>query len=380
MEPWLELAGAVAALAAPAAPAGAPRTIRLNMEQVFSLADAAQERGDIRVAEAAYEALAHDPNKQVRAEALFRHAKLLAKAGQLESAATLFRTLLDERPDAIGARLELARALDLMGTRTLPGANYARLRHQGCHRGSLVSSTDIRMLCAALARWAQASRSRLLPTATSVGQPGRTRSGQFSATSRSMTTAKPSPDSDSRYGASLPPVRPRRGIKHIGSRERVRRPLQEVGIQRHCARRGGRARVPCRPKPRPAGAWRYPAMVRAGPVSPLRTGEGNLDPTGRWSKPVADRSERDAQQQSAERSAGRQALLGRDRIRTRLVRVHGRRAQFVRRPGGCEGPRILHARLASGRDGVARHWPNDIYGRSGFRPASGRRSPRALPR
>ncbi len=115
MEPWLELAGAVAALATPTAPAVAPRTVRLNMEQVFSLADAAQERGDIRVAEAAYEALAHDPNKQVRAEALFRHAKLLAKAGRLESAATLFRTLLDERPDAIGARLELARALDLMG-------------------------------------------------------------------------------------------------------------------------------------------------------------------------------------------------------------------------------------------------------------------------
>lgn len=115
MEPWLELAGAVAALATPTAPAMAPRTVRLNMEQVFSLADAAQERGDLRVAEAAYEALAHDPNKQVRAEALFRHAKLLAKAGRLESAATLFRTLLDERPDAIGARLELARALDLMG-------------------------------------------------------------------------------------------------------------------------------------------------------------------------------------------------------------------------------------------------------------------------
>ena len=115
MEPWLELAGAVAALATPTAPAVAPRTVRLDMEQVFSLADSAQKRGDIRVAEAAYEALAHDPNKQVRAEALFRHAKLLTKAGRLESAATLFRTLLDERPDAIGARLELARALDLMG-------------------------------------------------------------------------------------------------------------------------------------------------------------------------------------------------------------------------------------------------------------------------
>jgi tetratricopeptide (TPR) repeat protein len=115
VEPWLELAGAVAALATPTAPAVAPRIVRLNMEQVFSLADAAQERGDVRVAEAAYEALAHDPNKQVRAEALFRHAKLLAKAGRLESAATLFRTLLDERPDAIGARLELVRALDQMG-------------------------------------------------------------------------------------------------------------------------------------------------------------------------------------------------------------------------------------------------------------------------
>jgi tetratricopeptide (TPR) repeat protein len=115
VEPWLELAGAVAALATPTAPAVAPRIVRLNMEQVFSLADAAQERGDIRVAEAAYEALAHDPNKQVRAEALFRHAKLLAKAGRLDSAATLFRTLLDERPDAIGARLELVRALDQMG-------------------------------------------------------------------------------------------------------------------------------------------------------------------------------------------------------------------------------------------------------------------------
>jgi hypothetical protein len=115
VEPWLELAGAVAALATPTAPAVAPRIVRLNMEQVFSLADAAQERGDVRVAEAAYEALAHDPNKQVRAEALFRHAKLLAKAGRLDSAATLFRTLLDERPDAIGARLELVRALDQMG-------------------------------------------------------------------------------------------------------------------------------------------------------------------------------------------------------------------------------------------------------------------------
>ena len=116
MGPWLELAGAVAASAtAPTMPAAPSRTLRLSTQQVFTLATKAQERGDLSVAEEAYEALAHDPDGQVRAEALFRHAKLLAKAGRLASAATLFRTLLDERPDAVGARLELARALDLMG-------------------------------------------------------------------------------------------------------------------------------------------------------------------------------------------------------------------------------------------------------------------------
>jgi hypothetical protein len=116
MGPWLELAGAVAAIASAPAMAAAPsRTLRLNTEQVFKLATTAQERGDLSVAEEAYEALAHDPDGQVRAEALFRHAKLLAKSGRLASAATLFRTLLDQRPDAVGARLELARALDLMG-------------------------------------------------------------------------------------------------------------------------------------------------------------------------------------------------------------------------------------------------------------------------
>ena len=99
MGPWLELAGAVAASAsAPTMPAAPSRTLRLSTQQVFTLATKAQERGDLSVAEEAYEALAHDPDGQVRAEALFRHSKLLAKAGRLASAATLFRTLLDERP------------------------------------------------------------------------------------------------------------------------------------------------------------------------------------------------------------------------------------------------------------------------------------------
>lgn len=116
MGPWLELAGAAAAVVSvPAAPTASRPSLRLNAEQVFALADTAQERGDLGVAEEAYKALAHDPNGQVRAEALFRHAKLLAKSGQLASAATLYRTLLDERPNAVGARLELARTLDLMG-------------------------------------------------------------------------------------------------------------------------------------------------------------------------------------------------------------------------------------------------------------------------
>ena len=111
--------GLAVALANPAAPslaqAPAERTVSLNAGQVLTVADRAGRQGDIVTAEKAYRALASDSDPEVRAEALFRHGMLLAQVGELQKAARLFRQLLDSRPDATRARLELARTLDLMG-------------------------------------------------------------------------------------------------------------------------------------------------------------------------------------------------------------------------------------------------------------------------
>ena len=104
-----------AALAGAATPASPGRTIRLNARQVMAVADQAAKHGDLATAEKAYGALAEDRDPEVRAEALFRHGMILAQAGELNRAALLFRRLLDQRPDASRARLELARTLDRMG-------------------------------------------------------------------------------------------------------------------------------------------------------------------------------------------------------------------------------------------------------------------------
>ena len=104
-----------AALAGAATPASTGRTIRLNAGQVMAVADQAAKHGDLATAEKAYGALAEDRDPEVRAEALFRHGMILAQAGELNRAALLFRRLLDQRPDASRARLELARTLDRMG-------------------------------------------------------------------------------------------------------------------------------------------------------------------------------------------------------------------------------------------------------------------------
>ena len=120
MTGWLGAIGALATIASPPSPQVVSHTepgrpVQVRTEQVFALALEAQERGDLPIAEAAYEALARDPDRNVRSEALFRHARLLGKEGRLERAATLLRKLLDQRPDALTVRLELARTLDLLG-------------------------------------------------------------------------------------------------------------------------------------------------------------------------------------------------------------------------------------------------------------------------
>jgi tetratricopeptide (TPR) repeat protein len=83
--------------------------------QLFALAEEALKQGDMRTAEAAYKALATNPDRQIRSEARFRLGMVYAGARRLTDAASLFRQILDEQPKAQRVRLELARTLDVMG-------------------------------------------------------------------------------------------------------------------------------------------------------------------------------------------------------------------------------------------------------------------------
>ncbi|HET7816905.1 MAG TPA: tetratricopeptide repeat protein, partial [Sphingomicrobium sp.] len=112
---WLVVAAAVLApdsLAGAVSGERAPATVKLTASALFELARRAEQDGDSRLAERAYEALARDPDRDVRAEALFRHGRLLTAAGNLPKAAALLRRVIDDRPNAMPVRLELAALLD----------------------------------------------------------------------------------------------------------------------------------------------------------------------------------------------------------------------------------------------------------------------------
>jgi hypothetical protein len=116
----LALLGAAAML--PAGPAHAQREAApaesrtgLSAAEVMAIAERAEAAGDRAAAKAAYRALMEDPDLDVRSEARFRHGRLLAAEGDYTGAATLFRRILDERPDAGRVRLELAAVLALAG-------------------------------------------------------------------------------------------------------------------------------------------------------------------------------------------------------------------------------------------------------------------------
>ena len=89
--------------------------LHVTAAQLFAIADQAIERGDLGVARRAYAALMDDPSSDVRLEARFRLAMLEGKVGNLVRAATLLRQIVDERPSAARARLELAGILDRLG-------------------------------------------------------------------------------------------------------------------------------------------------------------------------------------------------------------------------------------------------------------------------
>lgn len=112
---FLLLAALEAAQAtAPAAPAPAAAQ-HLSAVDLFAVADRYRAVGEIAQATTIYDALARDPDADIRAEARFRKGMMLADAKRYEQAAEAFRTLLDEKPGAARVRLELARVLAAMG-------------------------------------------------------------------------------------------------------------------------------------------------------------------------------------------------------------------------------------------------------------------------
>lgn len=110
-----------AAAAAPPAPEAAavaaavqPRA-GVSAVELFALAEAARAEGRTADAETIYQALTNDPDLEVRTEARFRFAQMLVAGGDHRRAATLLRALLDEKPNAPRARIELAAVLARLG-------------------------------------------------------------------------------------------------------------------------------------------------------------------------------------------------------------------------------------------------------------------------
>jgi len=109
------LANAGNVSAAPVPATAPPRTLKLTPAQMFQLANAAQQKADVATAFAIYTALETNPDTDVRAEARFRHARLLLSSGDNLKAAVLLRRILDDKPRAAPVRLQLAQLLDKMG-------------------------------------------------------------------------------------------------------------------------------------------------------------------------------------------------------------------------------------------------------------------------
>ena len=122
IEKWISAALAVTVVSA--CPASAqdepqrpePSPVRLSAEQLFDFAERAKTGGDFAAAETAYRALADDPNIELRTEARFRLAMMLAdNLGKHRDAAVVLRQILDEKPSAARVRIELARMQAMLG-------------------------------------------------------------------------------------------------------------------------------------------------------------------------------------------------------------------------------------------------------------------------
>jgi hypothetical protein len=114
----LVMVGAILASAsahAEPAPAARSAVVRVSAAALFRIADTAIAGGNDALARRTYRALMNDPSADIRLEARFRLALLESRNGKLETAALLLREVVDRRPNAARARLELAGVLDRMG-------------------------------------------------------------------------------------------------------------------------------------------------------------------------------------------------------------------------------------------------------------------------
>ena len=122
IKPYLAFRAAVAALglalilpAQPLLAEGTPpaqpaQAVTMTPADLFRFADAARDQGDYTAAETAYRALARNIDVEIRSEARFRLAMMLAdKQQKYREAAIEFRRILDDKPEAPRVRIELAR-------------------------------------------------------------------------------------------------------------------------------------------------------------------------------------------------------------------------------------------------------------------------------
>lgn len=118
------LAGGCSASAQEIAPPAA--SVSLTPAELFVFAENARAHGDYVTAEAAYRALGTNPDVEIRTEARFRLALMLAdQLHRYSDAAIELRKILDEKPKAARVRLELARMDAMLGR---PGAAARELR------------------------------------------------------------------------------------------------------------------------------------------------------------------------------------------------------------------------------------------------------------
>lgn len=106
---------------------------QMTAAQLFQVADEWSKSGQFAFAEKAYRLLAQNPEAELRREARFRLAMMMAhRQHRYREAALELRLILDEKPDAAGVRLELARIEAMDGqinaaTRDLRAAQAGRL-------------------------------------------------------------------------------------------------------------------------------------------------------------------------------------------------------------------------------------------------------------